>query len=205
MKLYIRNLITIVTFASVLLLTACSNPEDDPIYMTQERYQAYTNIEDCTVVEENDNYKIVSAGYLYYYYILDDGEIVKTEGPMTKQPTITMPEETLVKVVIQGGTGIGTQYGYYYDTVHNIFSQIIPCIRDENKERVVYTESSKVIVKDIFDDQGYYFEISDFSNPFSPVVTPIINAELATDNSSVTVSYLTGDKYDEVAETFILP
>lgn len=205
MKVYMRNLITIVVFISVLLLTACANPGYDTIYMPRESYQAYTYIEDGTVVEESDNYKIVSSDYLYYYYILDDGEIVKAEGPITKQPKITMPEETLVKVVLQGGTGIGTQYGYYYDTTHNTFSQIIPCIRDENKGRVVYTESRKVIVKDIFDEQGYYFEISDFSNPFSTVVTPITNAELANDNSSVTVSYLTGDKYEEVAEKFILP
>ena len=205
MKTYVRNLRAIAVFAFVLLLTACTNPEDNPIYMTRESYQAYPHIENETVVEETDNYKIVLADYLYYYYILDDGELVKTEGPITKRPNITMIEETLIKVVIQGGTGIGTLYGYYYDTAHNSFSQIIPCIRDENKGLVVYTESGKVIVKDIFDKQRYYFEISEFSSPFSKVVTPITNAELSNDNSSVTVTYLTGEKYDEVTEKFFLP
>ncbi len=205
MKVNMKYFMAVVVVSLNALLVACAVSRNEPDHPLAGNSERYTFIEEGEVVEAHDNYKIVCSDHLYYYYILNGGEIVKAEGPLVRKPKIVMVEELLIKVVTQGGTGIGTQSGYYYDITHNLFSKTFPCIRDENNKRVAYTEFGKVIVRDIFDEHGYYFEISDFSSPFSAVATPITGAELSADNSFINISYLTGEGYDEITETVSLP
>ena len=160
------------------------------------------NIENADeIIEESDYYKLVRNGTLLYCYFYDDNHTeVKKEGPLAKMPRITTVQNGLVKFTVQAGTGIGTRWGYYYDTEKNIFSEKFGGIFDECEDKVACVGLNKVIVSNIFDSSKYYKEFSEFSYPFSQVATPITNVKFSSDGNSIIVSYLTGEDYQEVTE-----
>jgi len=85
-----------------------------------------------------------------------------------------------------------------------MLSSIFQCIFDQCNGKVAYGGVNKVIVRDIFDETKYFFEISSFKEPFSNVVEPITNVEFTDGGASVKVSYLTGVNYQEISENFDL-
>lgn len=153
------------------------------------------------IVEETEYFRITHYDFQYYYSICDKKHrIIKTEGPFVKKPDITLTEDELLQITIQAGTGIGTQWGYFYDINKNKFSAIFQSIYDENNKKVAYGSLNKVIVADIFDDNKYYQEFSSFEKPFSSVAVPIIGAEFAEDGNSLEVTYLSGGSYEVITE-----
>ena len=133
--------------------------------------------------------------------------MVRTEGPYSKIPKVSVVNDsnpTLLRLTIQTGTGIGTQYGYFYLVDEMKFSETFQSILDQSGNLVAYIDKEKVVVRDIFDKTKYDKEISAFRDPFSNVAQPITNASFSQDSKTITVTYLTGDNFREVSETLFL-
>ncbi len=157
------------------------------------------------VVEKTDYYQIIRSNALYYCYFYDNNhDIVKEEGPLSKCPKVIEVEDKLLRFTLQAGTGNGTRWGYYYDIERIVFSDIFAGVFDECVDKVACVGLNKVIVSNIFDSSKYYKEFSEFLYPFSPSATPITNIEFSEDGTSIMVSYLTGEDYQEVTEVFYL-
>ena len=210
-----------ILLSILLMLSACSHSSDPSdtsssriisdaslggdISSDNSSFFSVDDIKNAEIIEENEHYKVVYWDFMYYYNIFDENHrIVKSDGPLSRKPNILMVSDHLVRFTLQAGTGIGTQWGYYYDTKMDMLSSIFQCIFDQCNGKVAYGGVNKVIVRDIFDETKYFFEISSFKESFSNVVEPITNVEFTDSGASVKVSYLTGVNYQEISENFDL-
>lgn len=194
------------------MLFVCTHLSDTSITSLREdissdnsSFFSVDNIKNAEIIDENEYYKVVKVNFLFYYNIFDENHrIVKSGGPLSRQPHILMVNDDLLRFTLQAGTGRSTQWGYYYDTKKNMFSNDFYFIFDQYNGKVAYGEENKVIVRDIFDETKYLLEITSFKEPFSNAVEPITNVEFIDDGLSVKVTYLTGDNYQEISECFDL-
>ena len=156
------------------------------------------------VLEESEFYKLVCEDNVFYCIFYDEfGGIVKKEGPMLKAPKITCVDGVFLKMTVQAGTGLSTQSSCYFDTAKKKCSEWFQYILDESNGLVAYATEKQVIVRDIFDCNGYYKEISDFKCNFSIMVDPIIGCEFIGDNR-IEITYMSGEEYQEITEVFEL-
>ena len=211
-----QNVFICILLSILLMLSACSyssdlpsNPSDTSLRVDisadNSSFFSVDDIKNAEIIEENEHYKVVKLNFLFYYNIFDENHrIVKSGGPLSRQPHILMVSDHLVRFTLQAGTGIGTQWGYYYDTKKYMFSNVFYFIFDQCNGKVAYGVENKVIVRDIFDETKYFLEITSFKEPFSHAVEPITNVEFTDGGLSVKVSYLTGDNYQEISESFDL-
>lgn len=199
-----KFLALIFLIASFVILSACS-VSDDKLNNTevQNKIVSTANVieNESEVLEETDFYKITYADSMYQYYLFDENHnVVKSDGPLKLKPDIIVIDEHLVRFTTQSGTGIGTQWGYYYDVKKDVFSRVFNSIFDQHRELVAYRSNGGVIVRDIFDKTKFYQEISSFKEPFAETVDPIEKAEFSEDGKSIEITYLSGDDYKEVTE-----
>ncbi len=207
MKTYIKIIVYIIF--TCMILSSCEFKGDftysDTVNNSIDEPVLHETISDEEILEETEYYKIIRSNGLYYSYFFNSHhQLVKIDGPLQKIPEIVLTDDGFIRFAIQAGTGIGTQYGYYYDMNRNIFSEVFQSIYDQNNCKVAYGEHDKVIVRNIFDKTKYYKEISVFDKAFSKVAKPIINAEFSSDGKSITIKYLTGPDYREVSENFAI-
>jgi len=210
-------------FASIMIsllfiLSSCtpsSGMTDPSSNLTQVEKQESTEnknqllpidlLENAETIEEAANYKLVRSDFMFYYCIYDENHVaVKSDGPFNRQPRISMADVYLVKVTLQAGTGLGTQWGYYYDVNKDVFSRVFYAIHDQQNGMVAYGVLNRIIVRDIFDKTKYYQEITSFKESLSDVAEPITKAEFVNDGNEIRVTYLTGSDCREVTEIFIL-
>lgn len=204
MKRLLAILLTIVL--ALLVNVACAT---QPIGNVNEKMTSSTDaydIEDSAqIVEENDFYNIYSVNSLYYYNIFDiNRKVVRYDGPLSKQPNISMVDENLLKLTVQAGTGIGTLWGFYYDIEKGLFSDTFYSIFDQYNGYVAYANSNTIIIQDIFDISSCFIEISTFQYPLSIMIDPISNVEFINNGNGIQVTYFTSDEYQEVNEEFDL-
>lgn len=158
------------------------------------------------ILEDSTYYKVLLSNSQYYCtFYHKNHQVVRVDGPYSKIPIVSVVNDsnpTLLRLTIQTGTGIGTQYGYFYLVDEMKFSETFQSILDQSENLVAYIDKEKVVVRDIFDKTKYDKEISDFRDPFSNVAQPITNASFSEDSKTITVTYLTGDNFREVNETF---
>ena len=156
-----------------------------------------------TVVEEGVYHRLYVADQLYYCEFLDhSGNVVRTEGPINKQPEILALEDGLIRFTMQAGTGQATQWGYFYNTENEAFSEVFQCIWDQHEGLVAISQNNSVIVRDIFDPQEFYQEFTAFDQPFSPAAQVFTAVRFTEDGVSIEITYLSGTDYREVTETF---
>ena len=199
--------ILIYTLLPLFILSSCtatsnflssSSPDDNGFFLSADEYK------NAKTIAESKHYKIIQSDSLYYYYIYDENhDIVKSDGSFNREPHIQMINHIL-KFTLQAGTGIGTQWGFFYDTNSEAFSQIFQCIFDQCNEKVIYGDINNIVVQDIFDYNKYYREITAFKEPFSDMFDPIINAKFTNNGTCIEVTYFTGSNYKEVIEVFDL-
>ncbi|MGM9636198.1 MAG: hypothetical protein ACI3YE_08620 [Candidatus Avispirillum sp.] len=211
MKICMKKVLAVVLPLLIFLLASCNSvvqvDEDhreasETVSLSEDGTGYVSGVGDETV-KEADYYRLIRSGHMYYCCFLDkNSEVVKTEGPVPKEPEIIDAGDGLLRYTYQAGTGIGALWGYYYDTDSGEFSEKFTCIFDECGGRVAFAKKDRVIIRDIFDDSGYYTEISDFIYPFSPTAEVFSDVEFSDDGSSVTITYLTGDGYKNVSEEF---
>lgn len=206
---YAWTMLFIMLLTVLLLFTGCTDNADSviaPSVQPETDEIVNSNVSDGTeIIEESTYYKITKNNGLYHYDIYDkNNNIVRSEGDLTKEPCILMVEDYLIRITTQAGTGIGTQSGYYYDVESNVFSQIYQSIFDQCDGLVACATHEKVIIRDIFDDDGYYLELAEFSNTFSQVAFPFVNVEFVDDGLCVCVEYFSGEDFEKVSEVFEL-
>jgi len=155
------------------------------------------------IVEKKSQYKILCLNNFYYFCVLDENnKTVKFDGPFTKKPEVMLINDNIIKFTLQAGTGLGTQWGYYYDLEKNQCSKVFPSIYDQYDSLVAYGGSEKIIISDMFNRQKVCIEIKNFSHPLSKVAEPILNANFIEGGSKIRVLYLTGDNYLKTSEVF---
>ena len=163
-----------------------------------------SNVEINVLVDEL-YYRIWEEDGLFSSAIYDkEKQVVQLNENRTKQPDIMMVNESIVCVTEQAGTGIATSTTYFYDVENNRFSDYYTAALCQANDRLVYAESDKVVIKDIFDDNGFYQEVTHFYEPLSAAAFPFLEAEFVDDATAVRVTYLTGEHYTETSEVFEL-
>ena len=191
----------------LLLCQGCSNTylEDSPTFKSSEATSMKSNTS-ANIITRTNLYEITETEGLYYYALFDKtGNIVKSESNLTRQPKIICIENNVVRITIQAGTGIETQWGFYYDQENNTISAIYQCIFDEKNGIVAHATMDKIIVESIFkNDDFYYKEINTFQKPFSDVAFPFVDAEFSENGNIIYVSYHSGSDYEETTEAFTL-
>jgi len=163
------------------------------------------------VITDTKYYKVTRSGYMYYYWIYDENhQVVKADGPLNKEPHITMANDHLVCFTFSAGPQRATTWSYYYDTDKDVFSRNYDYVLAQYGDLVACGEWNNeqgyiVVVRNIFDKTNYYQEITTFKDPFSGPIEPITGAEFINAGTALSVTYQTGADYKEVTENFELP
>lgn len=149
------------------------------------------------IINESDYFTVIYNGDFTYSYEIRDksGNILLSDNSEKEEPRITMLDKNTVKLMIQRGTGLATQFTTYCNiekgTVSDEFLYVLTEF-DENTVYVQYRENEHyVIIQNIFDKNEFYKEskISDAS----PIADAITNAEISEDSKILTVTYHTGE------------
>lgn len=177
---------------------------EDPTSETENANSAESvGADDSEIIEKTAYYVIAEKDGLYRYIIYDTaGNIALSCDSLTIMPQITVIENRLVRIATQAGTGIATNSVQYYDLERNMISQVYQSVFSECGNLVAWANHEKVIVRDIFDDNGFYQELAIFNEPFSQVAFPFVSVAFTEDGSHVSVTYLSGPDYTEVSEVF---
>ena len=190
-------MIFLACFFCILFICGC----------TEKAADADPNETSVKVLEENTHYKLMQIGYGYAYEIYDsDGNVIDAKEFMDREPRITMINDHLLQWITQAGTGTATNWGYYFDYSGNQKSQVFQCIYDASDTLVCHGGGSPgvLVVENIFDKAQYELEIRAFAHDFSPAAEPILSAVFSEDSTKLTVTYLSGEDYEEVTEIFDL-
>lgn len=182
----------------------CAENNDSESSLPEETTEgSITTESEYEIVDEGQNSRVKRSDGAYFYEILDsDNNIVRSDGPYTKEPHISMLNETTVKVSYQAGTGLSTRWTFYYDTVSNEFTPVYYSVFGESGGNVIYRSGGSIIISNIFDQTKYYKEFNKFSHPIAEAAEPFIEAEIDESESMIKISYLTGDDFEEVTEYF---
>lgn len=160
------------------------------------------------LIEETSNYKLYSNDRKqgYYYIIYDNTGDAFYDGYCTwRSDGIETVNGTLLMVREQSG---GALYSAkYFDIENSRVSRIFSKPAGVSDSCLVaYFETDdmgiKLIVRDLFDPNGFYKELRDESFDI-PVYTAECVAEFGDDDSSVSVTYMDKDR-ETVTKTFVL-
>lgn len=206
-----KRIFVCVVLLTVIILSACTSSKvmQDTSIDTHSDTASDSVVlpENAELVEEDEYYKLYRSNFNFYYYIYDENHnIAKFDGPINREPHIEMADEYLVRFTLQTGTGLETQWGYYYDVKAGRFSETFYCIYDQSDGKVLYQgELGKVTVRDIFDDSKYHKAFSSFENPLADnVVNAICDAKFVNEGKSISVTYYTGSDYEVVTDVIEL-
>ncbi len=156
-------------------------------------------------ISENEYYKIYTGQneddrYLFYYDLYNkDKDLIKSECTYMNQPDIILLDNSIIKISVQNGTGLDTQWTYYYDINTEMFSPIYYHVLEESQRYVSYFENSKVIVCDMFSEGLYKKEIH-LTNELSATTEPIKNVYFSEDMKTIEITYYTKNDFNEITE-----
>ncbi len=157
------------------------------------------------IISKSNCHVLYKQDSLYYYSLLNkEQHVFFSDGPFSKPPQIEYRNSHLLRVCIQGGTGIGTRNGYYYDIDADLISDVFKGLLDDNGFRVAYCKGKAVVIQDIFDKNRFYAEIADFQYPLARTACPFVSVFLPEDGLSVWITYISDDDYREVSQNFCL-
>lgn len=142
-------------------------------------------------VEKNDG--------LYICRFYDKHHNVLREETSTKLPHLKQISGDRIRYTTQAGTGIGTQWGFYFDGVNDVFSDDFIGIADEKDDLVVCCESDGIAVRSIFDD-SFCSKVTSFSKELSPAANPFLSAVFTDEVGTIDVSYYSGSDFNIVTE-----
>lgn len=158
-----------------------------------------------TVLEKTPYYEIIQNDKLFFCYFYDGSHtVVKEEGPIAKPLKVLKVEEGVFRLTAYAGTGVGTQWGYYYDAESGTFSRVFHCIYDQSNGLVACADAEKVIVQSIFDADGFYMEIDNFGREFSKTIEPFAEIKFLNSGNSISITYRSGADFQEINEVFPL-
>lgn len=159
----------------------------------------------CATIAESKWYHLVEKDNSYFCYFYNhNNQLIRTEGPLAKLPKINLVNEQILYFSVQAGTGIGTQWGYFYDGEACVFSDVYSCIVDYTDHLVAYADGHTIIVCDIFNPANRLANITNFRYAFSDVAFPFIGAAFLETDSTIEITYLHGENFQQITEVFRL-
>lgn len=161
------------------------------------------NTSDRLILLESDCYRLTQFNGLYECSFFDKAHNVVRSEEISRMPNIELLPSGDIKFSISTGPERLAQWGYYFDHEKGVFSGVFTGIYDQTGWLVAHGGTNSVVIKSIYDD-SYYYKIDCFSYELSSVVEPIVSVAFLDDGSSVSVTYLSGDMYEEVTEIFSL-
>lgn len=157
--------------------------------------------ENAAFIRHENNYELYERDGLYYYALFgNEKQEIKSGGPYAKPPVIESRSSGVLRILVQGGTGKATQSGFYCNVQSGEVSEVFPCIFDDYENMVVYCNSGSLIVQSIFEPKTVFHVFSAFEKPFAKAAFPFVDVSFSNDGSSIRVSYLSGDDFEEVTE-----
>ena len=109
----------------------------------------------------------------------------------------------------QSGTGVSTNWAFYYDAETDKLSKNFYYVLSGTSELVAYCKRDgnehSIIVQDKFDVSKYCKKFTvTTSSMTDTVVEPVISVKFSDDGKSIEVVYLAGDKLIKTTEIFEL-
>lgn len=189
-------LVLLLLFASVLMLSACGDEDTAPPAPTNTPIPISSGkgfIINLVTTEDATKYE--------YTVTANDGTVIESASCL-RQPKVKPLSPSLIGIRFYDDTGTRT-WCRYYDIEKGIASRSYFSAFWDNGVVVAYNDfsnSGKLIVRDIFDDSGYYCEALIESNAMELIVTAAVPSE---DGKTLTVEYLLGKSAS--AQTVGLP
>ncbi len=140
---------------------------------------------------------------VYHLVIFDSEGIEQFSIDQPKEIKVDEADGALTVFTWNAGASAATRYALFLNTSTRELSAPFTYVLDHSDALVVTGSSKSVEVKGIFGG-GKDLVIDAFSHELSGAVEPFVSAELSADEKSVAVTYLSGDGYTEVTETFDL-
>ena len=153
---------------------------------------------------ESEPYKLTRGEDGVYHLVIFDSEgIEQFSIDQPKEIKVDEADGALTVFTWNAGASAATRYTLFLNTSTRELSAPFTYVLDHSDALVVTGSSKSVEVKGIFGG-GKDLVIDVFSHELSGAVEPFVSAELSADEKSVEVTYLSGDGYTEVTETFDL-
>lgn len=202
-----KKLFCLFLIVVIITLCGCSEVKTDE-ENTEPVSQTETVSYESEIIDESDYYKVIYNGnFTYSYEIFDkSGNVILSDDSEKRTPHIDMLDENTVKLMIQRGTGIATRFTTYCNIENGTISAEFCSVLNEYNENTVYVQyrdsEHYVVIQNIFDKNEFYkeFKISDASH----CADPFTKAEISEDGKTLTVTYLTGENYEETKSVISL-
>lgn len=136
------------------------------------------------------------------YFYGKDRAVLRSESS-ARHPHVEVLPSGYIKYTVQAGTGVGTQWGFFFDRDKEIFSESFTAILDQKDQLVVLGTAEGIVIRSIFDDSCRE-EITQFSQEFAPAATPVFDAAFSEKDGFVSVSYYSGQEFQIVTEEIMI-
>ena len=152
----------------------------------------------------DEPYKLTRDESGAYHLVVFDAEGIEqfsTDQP--KEIKVDEADGALTVFTWNAGASAATRYTLFLNAETGKASEPFTYVLGHSDKLVVIGSSDGITVRGIF-DESEEIVIDTFSNELSKTVEPFVSAELSADGNRLTVTYLSGDDYTEVEETFDL-
>lgn len=165
------------------------------------------------IIENSENYSLDVRKYYaslwadgkYSYWLYNkEHEVVKSGKNLPREMDIMMCNDYTVKLSLQSGTGISARGTFYYNIENDLLSETYYSVLSEFENLVAYANYNKIIVRDIYDENVFYQEITEFKYMLSDMIDPFVEARFSSDGKSIEITYYSNDDYEQVSEAFEL-
>lgn len=197
-------LITIIFSSCNIHVKTDSSNNELTAHVPNEIFSSNNSNNDYEIIIDEKHYRILYQNEEYHYWLYDENHLVVDSGSNVRPLYISNINDQVIKITSQSGSGMLTQWGYYYNLQKDVRSRIFHSIHDENNEWTAYVDRNKIIIRDIFDKTKYYQEINNFKFPLSDTLEAIIDIKFLNDGKSIKVTYISGEEYNRVEETIDL-
>lgn len=164
--------------------------------------------EEIFVIEKNGYYEVTRCGWYFSVYIYDkDGKVLYCDR-FEKEPEISLVSDSTVKLCVQTGTGLSTNWAMFFNCRNGDTSETFQYVLASEGDYVIYgdydqkTEERSIVVQHIFVGSLYYKRY--VLENASPVA-----ADFAEINSlgggKYEITYLVGEDYGQETFTVQLP
>ena len=172
--------------------------EDDTPQTLGTIESAETQSTQPTVAAPGERYRLTKEGFMTVFQLFDSKGNLIMEEKYPKEPEIIEVNENIIRFTYQAGTGLSTQWGYFYDYAQDRRSETFMWILDQTESNVILGDPDGIEIRSIFDD-SYYEKVTDFKRPIAVATDGILSAMFISDDV-VVATYLEADSYDRITE-----
>ena len=156
------------------------------------------NLGNPVLVEESKYHRIFRSDYYYLAMVFDKNENLVAFDHFISCPQIFLTDDRIVSISSQAGAGIETRWTYYYSIEQDVFSDVFYAVFQQKDNMIILRgENGSIIVRDIFDENGFFQVLSGFDGISADTVSPFIGAEFIDDGQRISVTYL-DEQFEEL-------